>query len=438
MDEAALTRSLRTGDEDAAGTLFDRFGSTLYHYCLTLLPDAELAGDALCNALVAAVDQAGRLRSPERLELWLYALARNEALRIQARREHSSRASEAADASRDPQEDRLREVHELIHWHGLNDRGVAVVLGISLLRARRLAQRAEGADFDDDPGRDGRRTAPLPSKLRDRVLTDAANPGRAAYRGEQAGPLRRSGFPIALDQVAYRRNRMMVAASVAGIVAIAVLLSLPVDTDPDVELSVGRPQAEQTAAEQPLTAEPVPTGSTSVSPTASPSATPSPSPTKRAPAAKPPAARPPAPWPVPSYPAPYRPVPRAPAPPTGAIVGIWNACIEVRGTSWGSDIDLLRCDGTAYQQWTVAYDGTIRAFGMCMDVTSSGTEDGTDVQLWECNGTGAQQWRTGPNGSLVNPRSGKCLDGPNIPENDPRLEIWHCTGGEYQRWRLPR
>jgi hypothetical protein len=141
---------------------------------------------------------------------------------------------------------------------------------------------------------------------------------------------------------------------------------------------------------------------------------------------------------VPTYPAPYRPVPRAPAQPTGAIVGIWGACIEVRGTSLGSDIDLLRCDGTANQQWTVAYDGTIRAFGKCMDVTSSGTADGTEVQLWECNGTGAQQWRTGPNGSLVNPRSGKCLDGPNIPENDPKLEIWHCTGGEYQRWRLPR
>jgi hypothetical protein len=72
-----------------------------------------------------------------------------------------------------------------------------------------------------------------------------------------------------------------------------------------------------------------------------------------------------------------------------------------------------------------------------MNVRDGGTANGTSVNLSKCNGSGAQQWLAFPNGSLINPQSGKCLDGPNDPSNSPRLEIFTCDGGAYQRWTLP-
>ncbi len=82
-------------------------------------------------------------------------------------------------------------------------------------------------------------------------------------------------------------------------------------------------------------------------------------------------------------------------------------------------------------------DGTIRALGKCMDLTSGGTANGTQVQLYDCNGTGAQKWQAS-GGSLINPQSGRCLDatGPSSA-NGTRLQIWDCTGGANQKWNLP-
>jgi hypothetical protein len=116
------------------------------------------------------------------------------------------------------------------------------------------------------------------------------------------------------------------------------------------------------------------------------------------------------------------------------ITGVGGGCVEARRPP--SSLELLRCDGTAEQRWTAAPDGTLRAAGLCMSV-EGGQADGSAVRLAACSGAGTQQWRTGAGGSLVNPQSGRCLDGPNNPGNSPRLEIWRCTGGEYQRWSIP-
>jgi chitinase len=86
----------------------------------------------------------------------------------------------------------------------------------------------------------------------------------------------------------------------------------------------------------------------------------------------------------------------------------------------------------------VGSDGTLRALGKCMDVTSAGTANGTKVQLYDCNGTGSQVWRQGSGSTLVNPQSGRCLDatGPSSA-NGTRLQIWDCFGGSNQQWTLP-
>ena len=69
--------------------------------------------------------------------------------------------------------------------------------------------------------------------------------------------------------------------------------------------------------------------------------------------------------------------------------------------------------------------------------TGGGTANGTQVRLWSCNGYGAQQWRQMPNGTLVNPQSGRCLDADAWgTANGTLLEIWDCGAAQSnQNWR---
>ncbi|GGQ06501.1 hypothetical protein GCM10010266_32490 [Streptomyces griseomycini] len=92
---------------------------------------------------------------------------------------------------------------------------------------------------------------------------------------------------------------------------------------------------------------------------------------------------------------------------------------------------------TAARRWTAGGDGTIRALGKCLDVTSGGTADGTPVQLWDCNGAAARQWVVTAARDIVNPRADKCLDVTgNSPADGTRLQIWTCTGGANQKWTV--
>jgi Sigma-70 region 2 len=53
----------------------------LYTYCQTLLRDPADAAAAVLDTFVIAAARLDRLRDPDRLRAWLYAVARNEALR---------------------------------------------------------------------------------------------------------------------------------------------------------------------------------------------------------------------------------------------------------------------------------------------------------------------------------------------------------------------
>ena len=97
----------------------------------------------------------------------------------------------------------------------------------------------------------------------------------------------------------------------------------------------------------------------------------------------------------------------------------------------------MPCNGGANQRWTAFSDGTLRAYGKCLNLGDGGHTDGTRIDLWFCNGGSFQEWGAGPNGSLVSLGTRKCMDGPNT-FRDPRfVEIWGCTGGSYQRWSAP-
>ncbi len=67
---------------------------------------------------------------------------------------------------------------------------------------------------------------------------------------------------------------------------------------------------------------------------------------------------------------------------------------------------------------------------------SSGT-NGTTVGLHDCNGTGAQTWVPQPNGALVNPQSGKCLDDNGSGSAGTQAIIYDCNGEANQQWTLP-
>lgn len=106
------------------------------------------------------------------------------------------------------------------------------------------------------------------------------------------------------------------------------------------------------------------------------------------------------------------------------------------GTAYSLPVDLWDCTDTANQSWTIGNDGTIKAFGKCLDVKSGGTTNGTPVQLYPCNSTGSQLWQLAGRG-LRNPQSGLCLaDLTASTVNGTQLVLWIC-GTASQQWRLP-
>ena len=98
------------------------------------------------------------------------------------------------------------------------------------------------------------------------------------------------------------------------------------------------------------------------------------------------------------------------------------------------------CNGSPAQNWTVEADGTIQINGKCLDIYRYMSKNKTAVELWTCKPSGMnsnQLWKA-VNGTLVNPKSGQCLDDPKFnTANGIRLEIYKCNGGRNQQWVLP-
>ncbi|RUL90786.1 ThuA domain-containing protein [Verrucosispora sp. FIM060022] len=125
---------------------------------------------------------------------------------------------------------------------------------------------------------------------------------------------------------------------------------------------------------------------------------------------------------------------------TGPITGLGGKCLDVRNGSSadGTQIQILTCNGSAAQTWTVTPNSTIRALGKCLDVNGGASADGTKIQLWTCNGGGAQNWSAQSNGTLRNPQTGKCLDVSNNSSADGQaVHLWTCHTNANQRWILP-
>ncbi len=116
---------------------------------------------------------------------------------------------------------------------------------------------------------------------------------------------------------------------------------------------------------------------------------------------------------------------------TGPITAAGGRCLTLGGliAADGTPVQTSGCSGISYQRWTMATDGTLLVADRCARVGTGAT-----VRIGGCDQPAAQ-WRAGPNGSLVNPESGRCLTDPG--SLGATVTVTDCTGAANQTWELP-
>ena len=166
MRDSEVVASIVAGDPLGLAAAYDRYADPLFQYCRTLLSDPADAADAVQDTFVIAASRLDGLRDPGRLRPWLYAVARNEALRILRSKQGTSAldtapdmTDDSGDVSADAERADLRalledataglnpgerEVIELQLRQGLETAEVATVLGVSRNHAHALLSRARG------------------------------------------------------------------------------------------------------------------------------------------------------------------------------------------------------------------------------------------------------------------------------------------------------
>jgi DNA-directed RNA polymerase specialized sigma24 family protein len=80
LTDAELVASARSGDRGALAEIYDGYADRLYDLCTSVLRDSENAFDTMVDTFVLAALELYRLRRPEKLEPWLFALARQQLL----------------------------------------------------------------------------------------------------------------------------------------------------------------------------------------------------------------------------------------------------------------------------------------------------------------------------------------------------------------------
>ncbi len=88
LDDRALVRRIRQGDEEAFRVLFDRHAMPLWRFLRDLVGSEAGADECLQETVVRGFSRLEQLKDDERLLPWLFGIARNvglEALRAQRR-----------------------------------------------------------------------------------------------------------------------------------------------------------------------------------------------------------------------------------------------------------------------------------------------------------------------------------------------------------------
>ncbi|HTU72990.1 MAG TPA: arabinofuranosidase catalytic domain-containing protein [Trebonia sp.] len=123
--------------------------------------------------------------------------------------------------------------------------------------------------------------------------------------------------------------------------------------------------------------------------------------------------------------------------------GLPGECMDAYGSSNGASpgqvVAINGCNGSLSQDWTAWSDGTVTAWGLCLDTGGGTSAAGTPLaDLETCSGAASQVWAQQPDGALRNTASGMCLDDPaSSTTSGTRLQLDACDGGASQAWRLP-
>lgn len=161
--DAELAGAAAAGDRAALGGIYDRYADRLHDFCIGMVRDRDAAADCVQEVFCTAAVELRKLREPGKLRPWLYAIARNEALRCIRLRgrenvsdelpeQHSSDAGPDTLAGRTELanliaeaagglSDRDREVLELSYRHGLAGPELAEALGVTPDNATKLVSR---------------------------------------------------------------------------------------------------------------------------------------------------------------------------------------------------------------------------------------------------------------------------------------------------------
>jgi RNA polymerase sigma factor (sigma-70 family) len=97
MGDTELVASAIAGDTNAFAAIYDRYVDRIYDYSRSVLRSDADAADVTQDTFLAASERLHQLRDPERLRSWLYAIARNSALRIVRERKRTQVSSEIDD-----------------------------------------------------------------------------------------------------------------------------------------------------------------------------------------------------------------------------------------------------------------------------------------------------------------------------------------------------
>lgn len=161
--DAKLACAATAGDRAAFAAIYDRYADRLHDFCIGMLRDRHAAADCVQEVFCTVADRLPQLKDADKLRPWLYAIARNEALRhirnrgreqvfdqvpeavstepgpdtLAARAELADLIAEAAGGL----SDRDRSVLELTYRHGLDGPELAEALGVSHASAKKLTQR---------------------------------------------------------------------------------------------------------------------------------------------------------------------------------------------------------------------------------------------------------------------------------------------------------
>ena len=163
VSDAELACAAAAGDRRAFASIYDRYADRLHDFCTGMLRDRDAAADCVQDVFCAAATRLPQLREADKLRPWLYAIARNEALRcIRARNRERTydEVPEAESGEAGPEtlaarselanliaesagglSDRDRSVLELAYRHGLDGSELAAALGVSAANAKKMTQR---------------------------------------------------------------------------------------------------------------------------------------------------------------------------------------------------------------------------------------------------------------------------------------------------------